>query len=300
MSKLEQLCAALRDVTAGITGVTQQLEQVGKRLRVSAARTQVAVASESAQPELRQMVEAVAAAAYACQESAVLLLRADQVAQAYITANCADATTGLGGVAIVGAASSDADTEEMRLEKRMLALASIGRHNLAASPIGEDEMLQTLLDTPSQVLGQIASVTYKESPNGKIRGCADGYYNAPDRMPITLYPLFKGDLVSEGGMGEWETMTYTLNHEVGHVLHMRILSREQREEWQLLFFESREANSGFVSEYAQRNDEDDFGESFATYRSDPRVLKFLAPKKYEFIDKVFRGLEAGEVGPHPS
>jgi len=80
----------------------------------------------------------------------------------------------------------------------------------------------------------------------------------------------------------------TIAHEIGHNVYFNVLDGATRAEWECLSASSR----GYVTNYAKRNVEEDFAESYAIYIVDPELLRGLNPDKYAFLrDRVFNGRE---------
>lgn len=87
-------------------------------------------------------------------------------------------------------------------------------------------------------------------------------------------------------------------HETGHRAEPRVGSQSAYEwflasGWQITN-RSLENNSedGWVSDYARTNHAEDFAETYSLYRMNPKKLKRLSVKRYEYMKKyVFEGLE---------
>lgn len=95
-----------------------------------------------------------------------------------------------------------------------------------------------------------------------------------------------------------EGIVDTIIHEIGHNAYFDIVeyNPELNSQWEKLNFESLLKTlidgTGFVSDYAMTNKYEDFAESYMTYVSDPELLQFMNPEKYEFLrDNVFSGRE---------
>ena len=90
-----------------------------------------------------------------------------------------------------------------------------------------------------------------------------------------------------------------LCHEIGHNAYNN-LSLEDQIKWSGIHAESMvtydETGLGFVSNYAHTNLFEDFAETYAIYMTNPDLLQFVSPEKYEFMcDKVFDGTEYGQI-----
>lgn len=89
------------------------------------------------------------------------------------------------------------------------------------------------------------------------------------------------------GVGTRRAFLETLYHEIGHYVFHRILGGVNRKRWitQLNHAE------GHVSDYAGRNGNEDFAESYSAYMTNPRLLREF-PQKYAFMrDTVFAGMQ---------
>jgi len=96
----------------------------------------------------------------------------------------------------------------------------------------------------------------------------------------------------------------TLVHEIGHNRKRNMLAQDVANEktnpgeppklnrWSELYRQSKQARSGFVSDYAGTSQEEDFAESYRIYVREPNLLRLVNPAKYEFMrDQVFNGRE---------
>lgn len=113
-------------------------------------------------------------------------------------------------------------------------------------------------------------------------------------------PMFRQIYVYATG-GEQQTavdILGTLTHEIGHNVHYNL----RREDWELarrwteLYQQSKDLYAreglGFVSDYAQFNDFEDFAETYRAYILAPETLIYFNPDKYVFMrDVVFNGRE---------
>lgn len=73
-------------------------------------------------------------------------------------------------------------------------------------------------------------------------------------------------------------------HELGHRA-AQTNGRDQSPEWVLL------TKSEFTSLYGFESPIEDFAESFVFYRAKPEYLKWISPKRYEYMKQFFGGLE---------
>lgn len=99
--------------------------------------------------------------------------------------------------------------------------------------------------------------------------------------------------------GTGETELAVLCHEIGHSAFNN-MSFEDTVKWTELHVESvniyNETGFGFVSNYAHTNLFEDFAESYSTYITNPDLLKFFSPEKYEFMkENLFNGVEYGQI-----
>lgn len=90
-----------------------------------------------------------------------------------------------------------------------------------------------------------------------------------------------------------------LCHEIGHNAYNN-LSLAAQLQWADLHTESIElyeqTGLGFVSSYAHTNLFEDFAETYAIYMTNPDLLQFVSPEKYEFMqEQVFGGVEYGQI-----
>ncbi len=94
----------------------------------------------------------------------------------------------------------------------------------------------------------------------------------------------------------------TLVHEIGHNRERNMLAQDAANQntneplklnrWSELHRQSKQARSGFVSDYAGTSQEEDFAESYRVYVREPNLLRLVNPAKYEFMrDQVFNGRE---------
>lgn len=101
-------------------------------------------------------------------------------------------------------------------------------------------------------------------------------------------------------MGESEISI--IFHEIGHNAHriLRETNPQAAVQWSQLhqnaLNEYDNSGFGFVSDYAQANDAEDFAESYKTYIENPMLLEFMSPEKYEFMEQyVYDGREYGHA-----
>lgn len=108
---------------------------------------------------------------------------------------------------------------------------------------------------------------------------------------IIMYP----DMVSL----DVEYQRYTMVHEIGHVIgaHLRL---DTSPEWVAYSWKLdrqnnrvlRKTEENFVSAYARQDFFEDFAESFAAFRFNPKKLLNKAPGKFNFIkERIFKGLD---------
>ncbi len=95
-----------------------------------------------------------------------------------------------------------------------------------------------------------------------------------------------------------QTILDTLTHEVGHNVHMNLHQKNRSLilDWNNLFEQSQDNyahnQTGFVSDYARANWQEDFAESYLAYIRYPEILQLYSPQKYEFMRReVFQGKE---------
>lgn len=113
-------------------------------------------------------------------------------------------------------------------------------------------------------------------------------------------PMFRQIYVYATG-GEKQTavdILGTLTHEIGHNVHynLRRDDWESARRWTELYQQSKDLYAGeglgFVSDYAQFNDYEDFAETYRAYIIAPETLIYFNPDKYLFMrDVVFDGQE---------
>jgi len=93
-------------------------------------------------------------------------------------------------------------------------------------------------------------------------------------------------------------MEYTVMHEVGHNAYANYETENPQiiKEWERISENSSEiydkTGLGYVSDYAMTDAHEDFSETYATYISDPELLEFMSPEKYNFMKQyIFGGTE---------
>lgn len=81
-----------------------------------------------------------------------------------------------------------------------------------------------------------------------------------------------------------DTIRWALYHEIGHFVFYKHLQPKLRKEWVSDLYK----REGSVSEYAKRNGQEDFAESYACYICEPaRLGKYKG--KYNYMSKLLRG-----------
>lgn len=95
-----------------------------------------------------------------------------------------------------------------------------------------------------------------------------------------------------------ENMLETITHELGHNVHTNLIDAQPdlASRWDDLHSASWgdliNSGTGFVSDYATTNVNEDFAESYRVYVHNPDLLQFVSPDKYEFMRiEVFSGRE---------
>lgn len=96
----------------------------------------------------------------------------------------------------------------------------------------------------------------------------------------------------------WERQS-TVLHELAHVFAKTNLGQfdlhkdwTQISQWKLIDEDWLSSTKNFVSTYSAENPLEDFAESFVAYRLDPKRLKKVEPKKYDYLkNMVFDGQE---------
>ena len=84
---------------------------------------------------------------------------------------------------------------------------------------------------------------------------------------------------------------YTPYERVGVFLHELGHRVTQNNDWDRNDVWTRITKSEFTSLYGFESPVEDFAESFVFYRAKPKYLKFISPKRYEYMKKVFNGIE---------
>lgn len=84
---------------------------------------------------------------------------------------------------------------------------------------------------------------------------------------------------------------YTPYERVGVFLHELGHRVTQNNDWDRNDVWTKITKSEFTSLYGFESPVEDFAESFVFYRAKPKYLKFISPKRYEYMKKVFNGIE---------
>ena len=157
-----------------------------------------------------------------------------------------------------------------------------------------DNLINTLipeghLDNCSSIICNPNDSTWFEMP-----GTAGYHVEYNDGRPCDIC-LAGRELLEAFGMSELEVLC----HEIGHNAHGN-LSMEDQIEWADIHAKSEyiysETGFGFVSNYAHTDLFEDFAETYSVYMTNPDLLKFVSPEKYEFMqERVFGGIEYGQV-----
>lgn len=124
---------------------------------------------------------------------------------------------------------------------------------------------------------------------------AVGYHvEYPDGGPCEIC-LAGSNVIEDSSSSELEVLC----HEIGHNAYNN-LSLEDQIKWSEIHTESMitydKTGLGFVSNYAHTNLFEDFAETYAIYMTNPDLLQFVSPEKYEFMrDEVFDGTEYRQI-----
>lgn len=128
----------------------------------------------------------------------------------------------------------------------------------------------------------------------EIPGTTGYHVEYVDGRPCEI--CLAGKEVLEGtGSSELEVLC----HEIGHNAYNSLNLLDQLR-WADIHDDSmaiyNETGFGFVSNYAHTNIFEDFAETYAVYMTNPDLLKFVSPEKYEFMqERVFVGIEYGQI-----
>jgi hypothetical protein len=156
--------------------------------------------------------------------------------------------------------------------------------NFEASGIMTNEQVETYLreTIPLSHLDRCVRIRYVPETATVHSTPASGQF-MPVFRHISVYSV-------EGATLTPDELLDTLVHEIGHNVHfnMRSDNLELANHWADL----HEQGLGFVSEYAQTNEYEDFAETYMVYVRQPQILQLYSPIKYEFMrQEVFDGYE---------
>lgn len=165
-----------------------------------------------------------------------------------------------------------------------------------ASPFRDDAAVEAYLAAwipaahrnPATLRGIRYDDRFEGSPGGEV---LLGYTTPdPDHRHATITILRH----SESGAAPRVEVAATLAHEVAHHVHLYVLSPADWSAWEKLHVESSAAE--FVTPYARKNAEEDFGESYAYYMHYPDELELRSPGKHAFMrDAVFAGRDYSDT-----
>lgn len=146
---------------------------------------------------------------------------------------------------------------------------------IEALPRSHIEGLQVIKYDPFRTVQQAYAWESGKPPSPHLMGA---YYHAPDLAGIVLYRFT-----------DEETFYHMLYHEIGHYVHMRIITQALREHWA---YTIRPAHRQYVSRYAARNAAEDFAECYAYFCVHPKVLAQI-PEKMRFMAEDIFYLDPG-------
>lgn len=161
--------------------------------------------------------------------------------------------------------------------------------NFEASGTIKDFEVEEFLDQlPQRVFEKIKFVTFVDEglfqQEGKLRIPALGatFWGTDGTATIRV-----GRQPYKDAEGNRKAILATLGHEIGHVVHEKFLTEDQKATW---FGWHTEANR-WISKYAILDDVEDFCEWFRFYKSDSKMLEDFDKKQYNFIKGVHREME---------
>jgi hypothetical protein len=153
-----------------------------------------------------------------------------------------------------------------------------------------DDILMAMEDLPKNLIPV-------GTPNQRLTHFSRGYKlkNQSERVAanavVMLFDTWSGEPRFE--------RQYSVFHEMSHNMGTRLSNLDTSPSWLKLSGWikkgddwSKGESACFITEYGLTNPFEDFAETMATYRYNPKVLKEKCPEKYKFAkDKVFKGME---------
>jgi hypothetical protein len=152
--------------------------------------------------------------------------------------------------------------------------------------LGNEEIAEHLAKLPQEHIKKIKEIRYTD----EYFPTEDGYIAGKYILLGSYMGEIKINRQSPEGSYDAEALKETITHEVGHNVYFNLLDERLREEWNKISINS--APNEFVSNYAKKDKQEDFAESYMTYVHDPKYLEAISPAKYEFMRQyVFKWRE---------
>jgi len=147
-----------------------------------------------------------------------------------------------------------------------------------AEVLGNEDVAEYLsTELPEEHTERVTQIEYTDKYDGDEGGYVAGCCITDTKNSISTIEINRQS--SEGSYDK-EEMKRTITHEVGHSVYYS-LNEEQRNQWSEIYANS--SANGFVSDYAQTNEREDFAESYVTYVHDLEYLKVTSTAKYDFM-----------------
>lgn len=151
-----------------------------------------------------------------------------------------------------------------------------------ATGINEALVRSTLSMLPPRLLDEIGEVRYIDMFTG-MAGSTDAKPNMATKSVISVYRSL------DFGADELRNdLRETLLHESGHVLFARFTDGIERFKWGAMFNRLLSEECGYISELASMSMGEDAAECFLFYMERPGELYERFPKRYTFIDKLYK------------
>lgn len=82
--------------------------------------------------------------------------------------------------------------------------------------------------------------------------------------------------------------TFIENHEIAHHFWFKLLTQEERDQYEVLFKKHFEKKNAFYREYSKTNPWEDFADNFAIIQWQWRISNFFHRQRINFIKKLIK------------
>jgi hypothetical protein len=162
------------------------------------------------------------------------------------------------------------------------------------SPLSDDAAVYALLKEaiPAAHLDpdKLRGIAYVD----RVRAAPNGGFVLGETFPLGDHEKIEIYVDPTADKDPKQAMCETIVHEIGHHCHLDLRRRDPLRwiAWGVMFSNTQDRLTAFVSGYARTNSSEDFAESYAAYIFTPKLLARTNLQKYQLLrDHVFSGRE---------